>query len=449
MPASIPSSLVEHWAAWDRFPGGRPFPRPEVRAILDSLKRQSLVVVRGCRGVGKTTLMKLAAAGLVAGGMPRGQIQFIDLEDPIWAPRPGADDLDAWLSGQGRKKVVLIKGVERLPGWADWARRKRASQKLQVAVSLTGPTGAPPPAGIGTVDCHPLDLASWMHVFTDKNVDNSSAKQALANYLKAGGLPLARKAEGRRQALLDLFFSSLMKDVILLKPVRDTKMLTAVAVNLLSRTGRPVSASSLKGLMTRSVDQARMFLSYLVDSGLIQLVKRLEESRRSSSQTARLVFATDTGLAHAVMGGDEVSPESGSSSLSYGLCITSVFHKLQRTGLPVWAWRAKDRHGLALGGADNPKLMIDVQTGPGIELNPAPLAAAMKRWACKSGLLLTWKADDSGGSSSAGPATIQTRSLAPWLIAEELTDGMDDKFIEKPTDKRVIPSGGNLPPHLL
>jgi predicted AAA+ superfamily ATPase len=449
MPASIPSSLVEHWSAWDRFPGGRPFPRPEVGAILTSLKRQSLVVVRGCRGVGKTTLMKLAAARLVAGGMPRDQLQFIDLEDPVWAPLPGADDLDVWLSGQARKKVVLIKGVERFPGWADWARRERARQNLQVAVSLTGPTGGPPPAGIGTVDCHPLDLAAWMHVFIDKKVDKSGAKRALANYLKAGGLPVARKAEGRRQALLDLFFNSLMKDVILLNPVRHTKVLTAVAVDLLSRTGQPVSASSLKGRLTRSVDQARMFLSYLVGSGLIHLVKRLEESSRSSSQTARLVFATDTGLAHAVMGGDEAGPDPETSRVSHGLCFTTVFHKLQRTGLPVWAWRAKGRHGLVLGGADKPKLMIDMQTGHERELSLTPLAAAMDHWACESGLLLTTQVDESRVPSPAGPQSIEIRSLAPWLISEELTDGMDDKIDIKSTDKKVDSAGGDLPPHLL
>ncbi len=451
MGQQIPVSVIDRWSEWDRFPGSRPFHRPEVDDVLMGMDRQSLAVIRGCRGAGKSFVLKMVAARLAKRGWKRDSLLFLDLEDPVLAPRLGIRALEDLLGAVGPRKVVLLDGVERLPGWADWARLMRARTSMKVAAAWTGPVGGPQPAGIEAVDCLPLDLASWLKVFTDKPVGISEARQELGAFLKAGGLPMTCQAGDRRHALLELLFSSLMKDVILLQPIRDTNVLTAVSVYILSQTGLPISASRLKGFLTRSVDQARMFLSHLESAGLIHLVRRLEDSGRKASQAARLCFAADTGLAHAlriIEQGKTAGDHDGDSADS-ALCMTAVFHQLQRMRRRIWAWRAKGRQGLAVGSPRNPGLLIDVQAGRDTAYGLDPLAAAMERTGCESGLLLTMDENAATGPALAGPGSIETRHLWSWLLDPVLTDSEVDMPEKKSTDKKVYIDTEGLPSHLL
>jgi predicted AAA+ superfamily ATPase len=80
-------------------------------------------------------------------------------------------------------------------------------------------------------------------------------------YLRMGGLPVITSVADKRQALVDLFNQCLFKDILQRSEVRDVDKLTAIAVYLVASSSRQVSATRLKGLLSRSVDQARGFLS--------------------------------------------------------------------------------------------------------------------------------------------------------------------------------------------
>jgi len=442
---NITTSLSSRWSDWDRFPGARPFQRPEVDQILAGLDRQSLVEIRGCRGVGKSTLLRLVAQRLVQRGLEREGILFIDLEDPVWAPNPHVEDLDRLLAQSGQARAILVDGVERLPGWVDWARRLRSSRRVMVAAARSGPVGGFHAAGVMGLDCNPLPFSSWMQIFTDKKVNSENARALLQAYLRSGGLPVTRKAEGRIHALLELFFSSLMKDVILLRPVRDTNVLTAVSVHAIGRSGKPLSASRLKGHLTRSVDQARMFLEHLEAAGLIYLVQRLEDAGRAS-QAARLCFAADTGLAWALGSRLSTGGRDGSTGIDPGLALTAVFLQFLREHKRCWAWRHSGRHGLAIGEPDGLELLVDVQVGKGKASDMAGLAAIMEQTGCASGLLLTTDPGAGAEPALAGKGVIETRALGPWLMDHELTDKTVDVI---QTDTKVDKYSGGLPPHLL
>ena len=445
MEAGSSRGLVERWSDWDRFPGGRPFGRPEVEQVLAGLDKQALMELRGCRGVGKSTILRLVAEGLARRGWAREAILYLDLEDPVWAPNPSVQRLDDLLTEAGPIRAVLLDGVERLTGWVDWARTLQARQRVVVAAARTGSLGEDPPPGVSSLDCTPLGLADWINIFTDKKVNNESARTFLLPYLRSGGLPVARKAEGRNHALLDLFFAAMMKDVVLLRPVRDTRVLTAVSVYVLSRSGMPLSASRLKGRHTRSVDQARMFLDHLEAAGLISLVQRLEDVGRSS-QAARLCFAADTGLAWALGQRSSSKLQQTVSSTGWGLALTAVFHQFQRAGRPCWAWRHKGRHGLAVGPPEQLDLLVDLQVGQPGALDMGPLAATMALTHCPSGLLLTDADQAIREPTRMGDGLIETRTLWSWLLDPVSTGRSVDKLS---TDKKVDIYSGSLPPHLL
>ena len=127
---------------------------------------------------------------------------------------------------------------------------------------------------------HPFSFRQWLDEFTDVSVDNGEKQQLLTNYLETGGLPVSWSREHRRHDLADLFYRTLFRDIILKHEVRGVDKLTAIAVYLVSMTASPISVSHIKGLLSKSVDQARGFLSHLEQSGLIRLVSRVEDQKR-------------------------------------------------------------------------------------------------------------------------------------------------------------------------
>ncbi len=444
----LSAAAIARWSGWDRYPGARPFARAELERLQAGLDQRGLALVRGPRATGKTTLLRQLAGRAAARGWDRRAILFVDLEDPLWAPRPSVAGLEALLAEGTGLKLLLLDGVERLDHWADWARQVWARRRLAVAAAATGPVAGAAPAGMAAVECLPLDLGAWIKEYTDKKVDIESARQRLDDFLRAGGLPVERSAEGRRRSLIEVFFAGLMQDVLLRQQVRDANMLTAMSVYLLTQTGRPVSASRLKGSLTRSVDQARRFLAHLQAAGLIHLVTRLEDRARPN-QAARLCFAADTGLAWALR--QTPSAKQGDISVDIemptraGLAWTAVLHCALRAGLRPWAWRARNRHGLVIESGRRTDLAIDLQLGRA-EPDPRPLGQAMADCGCAAGLLLTDGAG-LGDRALAGPGSIAVRHLADWLLDPELTSKTVAK--ERSSARPARPQSRRLPRHLL
>ena len=247
-----------------------------------------------------------------------------------------------------------------------------------------------------------------------------------------------------RRGLVDLFNMCLFKDVVQRFEVRDIDKLTAISVYLLASTSRQISASRLKGLLCRSVDQARGFLGHLERSGLVSLVPRIEDGRRSWARAARRCFSADCGLSVAL---------SGRELEMRDLAETAVFHELLRHRLRVLAWKARGRLGLAVAGDSLPRLMIDVSYGDRQKDGARALASAMGVHSCPTGLML---GDDEEGEVVTPNGTVVKRNFSKWLEHPELP-GISPvvrpaRKKSKPKPKKAEPASSRpagLPRHLL
>jgi predicted AAA+ superfamily ATPase len=356
-----------------------------VDRVLSGLKQGKIVQVTGVRGVGKSSVLKEVETRLKG-----TEVAYVDLEDPRLSPRPRKETLELFSKG---KSTVLLDGVGRVEGWLDWAR----SAKARVAAARSG---AATPGSGEEVALLPVDLRTWVEL-TGISVNDRSYRDNLPAFLTSTGLP------GAQDGLLDLFHKSLFFDVLLRREVRGSDRLLAVAVYLLSNTARQVSASKMKGLLSKSVDQARAFLAHLQDAGLVYLVPRIEDAKRDRAGASRLCFSADLGLS-VLLAGHEPDLRD--------LAATAVFHQLLRREIRPLAWRTKDRLGLAVMQNDRPSLLIDVSYSTG-EADARPLRAAMSRWKCPRGLLLT---EIEAGEIKAPAGTITCSPLWSWLLEPEL-----------------------------
>jgi len=360
--------------------------------IIQALEQGKIVLLTGLRGTGKTTILRSLEKKLK-------DCTFQDLEDPRLAPRPRKETLEVF---SGASRYVLLDEVGRVDGWLDWARRQEGG----VAASLSGPR-------INLSEKDVVQFTLYPYRLTDTSVD-------LLGYLKAGGFPAART----RDDLIRLFNLCLFKDVVQRYEVRDIDKLTAIAVYLISSSSRPVSASRLKGLISRSVDQARGFMAHLERSGLVHLVPRIEDGTRDRPQAARRCFSADCGLSVALA---HREPDLRD------LAETAVFHELLRQGLTVQAWRARGRLGLAVVGRDRPRLMIDVAWRDRNPVGIQPLGSAMAMHSCEEGLLL--------GEEDGAQGSIVMQNLRKWLESPDLPG------ISSPG--RKVKGGSSLPAYLL
>ncbi len=359
-----------------------------VNRILSGLEKGEIVQVTGVRGVGKSSVLKEVERKLKG-----TEVAYIDLEDPRLSPRPRRETLKLFSQG---KSTVLLDGVGRVDGWLEWAM----NSKVSVVAARSGPASIGPLAGVTGVPLYPVDLRTWVEL-TGMAVDVDGYRNNLPAFLTSTGLP------GAQDGLLDLFHKTLFFDVFLRREVRGADRLLAVAVYLLSNTARQVSASKMKGLLSRSVDQARAFLSHLQDAGLVYLVSRIEDGQRKRAGASRLCFSADLGLS-VLLAGHQPDLRD--------LATTAVFHQLLRQEIRPLAWRAKDRLGLAVSRNDRPSLLIDVSYSTG-EADARPLRAAMAKWKCNRGLLLT---ESEEGDLQVPCGTITCRPLWSWLLEPRL-----------------------------
>lgn len=396
--------------------------RSRLASILSALEDGKNVLVTGVRGSGKSTCVASVTSDA-----------RIDLDDPRFAPQPSVKTLDVLLRAARRgESPLVLDEIDRVSGWREWLGKVHKTGARFVATH----SGTLDPGNLPGELHHerflPLGFHEVSRELTDKSVNYEKDSRALHGYLRHGGFLDVVGVDDPEPVLLGIFERILYQDVVRRQEFREIGKLTAVAVNLLKNTAGDVSASGLKGLVSRSVDQARASLQALHRSGLVFLVPRIEDVARPRVASARRCYACDPGLACA-LAGRSLEPDR--------LAETAVFLDLLRRGESVVAWRFRGRSGPAVLAGGKPGLLVDVGWGGG-EADHRALAAAMSHYRCGRGLLLDPSPRSSERKVRAG--YIQMRHLPAWLLGRDAPENAPGR--QQATPEEDEPS---LPVHLL
>ena len=382
-------------------------------------------MLRGLRGTGKTTALRLAARWLIELGDSPESIVYMDLEDSALFPRPTLETLDsliraAGIEEGGKKKYLFLDEVGRIDGWVDWAKTIATRHRVSIAASESGSPGFQGvPWDVTRIPFFTLSFGDVASLSTDKKVDIDNPIDSLEKYLRTGGLPMVYDSDREQESLRDLFLSVIFRDIILRTEIRDPDILTAMAVNLVSNPGGAVSATSLKGKVTRSIDQARSFLSALEASGLLCLAERYEDKGRPA-QASRRIFPADTGLSVAV-GQKKIE--------STDLAEVSVYQAIVRLGFVVRTWRVKNTFGLLVDGpSGGSPVAIHVNFGNERTEDTKYLETAMKIIGTRHGLYLG--DNEVHEEKSVLQGTIKVMPLWSWLLMPELSGISTDKKVD-------------------
>jgi hypothetical protein len=304
------------------FEAGPPPTRP--RALELPLKSNKVILVRGIRRSGKTSLFYHTMRRLEAEGVARQRILYLNLEDDRLYPIH-ASELELVLQAQAElfpeyqtgPRYLFLDEIQAVEGWERFVRRVHDTERVGLFITGSAPHLlsrhlAPVLRGRSiSYELLPLDFSEAL-AFREIRVEPYSAAnqavvaKALIDYLRWGGFPEILLAEEplRRKIITEYADLLYYRDLVDQFSVRNESAMRLLLKHCLSQPATLVSAHKLfhdfqsQGL-TISKNTIYDYLRFLQEAGLIFAVPKHAQSLRQQEQNPKKIFLVDLGLMQA------------------------------------------------------------------------------------------------------------------------------------------------------
>ncbi len=245
--------------------------------ITPFLERKEIIILKGIRRSGKSTIMKQLMAWLIKEkNATLDGLLYINLEDYRLIDSLNFELLEQLLQsnkGNGRF-YVFIDEVQLIPKWEKWVRTHYDQNKgikfiisgscaslldKEYATALTGRNV--------TFQIKPLSFEEFI-LFKD----HKKPKAFLDEYLNYGGFPevaLEENDEIKKKLLQQYMDDILNKDIINRHNIRDARQVYLLAKYLTSNVGQKTSFNKIAKAFGLSVDTVMRFVQFMVDAYLI------------------------------------------------------------------------------------------------------------------------------------------------------------------------------------
>jgi len=401
-----------------------------VSNIQETSKTNEIVIVKGIRRCGKSTLLLQFCSELIKSGVKKEDILIINFEDPRFR------NLDISLLNEiyevyltelnpSEKHYVILDEVQIIDKWEKFARFLNENKKVHVFV--TGSSSKLLSSEYSTVlsgrhldiKLSPLsfkEFLSFLGIELKNEIDIVSKrheiKRAFADYIKWGGFPkvvLENSEKGKRE-LLEMYFKDIIiKDIIARYKIKETGKLEELAKYYLSNISTLHSSNKIKNILNASLNMVQRFSDYLSYAYLLAFVPKFSWKVKEQLLNPKKVYSSDTGLRNSV---------SFLFKEDYGrLAENIVFNKLSSQENEIFYWKGKHESDFVVKKRHKIKEVIQVcwnisniQTKER-EING--LIEACKELKLKKGLIIT---EDLEKEETIEGLKIEYLPLWRWLL---------------------------------
>ncbi|MHB8893739.1 MAG: ATP-binding protein [Candidatus Geothermincolia bacterium] len=299
----------------------RALPACKARKLSLPTDTGKVIGLAGVRRSGKTFLFFDAIQRLVAQGVDRRRILYLNFEDDRLHPLR-AEELDLVLRSwhevfpetAGLRRYLFLDEVQNVPGWERWVRRLRDTEDVEIFVTgsssqlLTRDLATALRGRSVTLEVFPLSFGEYLAFrgieVRAHDADNESLlRHELEAYLLCGGFPEIVLADAALRPLVLEEYSSLMlyRDVVERYGVRNEKLMRELLRHCFRNTGSLLNVSKLHRDFTSlgyTVSRNTLFdyLGYLEDAFLVFLLPKRETSIRKQAHNPKKLHVIDTGL---------------------------------------------------------------------------------------------------------------------------------------------------------
>jgi predicted AAA+ superfamily ATPase len=321
LPKTQLFEILLDWNYWNReFP--KTTPRKSYENQIERLSQtDEVVVIKGVRRCGKSTLLINEMKRLVASGVAKEQLLFVNFEDVRLIGHLGIELLtlikDTYMeffNPQG-KPYIFLDEVQNIEHWEKWVNTEYELKKSHIYV--TGSNSSMLSSEIGTalsgryvsVDVYPLSFKEFL-LFKDIEVKNRmelvSQKHLLNREFRAfineGGFPKSIEYSHDKiiqKELIEGYFNSiLLKDIVARFKLKNFKTLEDLSAFLLSNTATYHTINKLKNSFSISYDMARDYMEYLEKAYMILAINKFDYSLKKQQANARKYYSIDLGLSN-------------------------------------------------------------------------------------------------------------------------------------------------------
>ncbi len=298
-------------------------PRLTPRAIQLPLNLQKIVSLIGIRRSGKTYLLYEVIQRLMAQGVDRRQVLYLNFEDDRLSPiLPNELDLilraheELYPELSDRKKYLMLDEVQNVPGWEAYVRRLHDTEDVHLFVTgssshmLTRELATALRGRSISYEVFPLSFPEYLAFRGIEHESYSRASEsrmvaALDDYLRTGGLPEVVLAEEslRRRILKEYVDLVFYKDLVERYAVGNPQLLRLLLRHCLGHPASLFNAHKLyqdfksQGLGV-SKDTLYNYVRYLEESFVVFLLPVAERSLRKQSVNPKKMHAIDWSLAY-------------------------------------------------------------------------------------------------------------------------------------------------------
>lgn len=296
--------------------------REMLSSCLNQLDSKEIIVFKGVRRCGKSTLMAQVIRELIARKVPATAILRINLEEPLFSAEYSVELLEQ-IYRTYRERVqpegkcwLFLDEVQNVPGWESWVRGRSETEDVKFFVTgsssrmLSREIGAKLTGRNVSFEVFPLSFQEFLRfnnldIGTDLiyTARKAAVRKAFSDYLQYGGFPevVLKKTNEDKELLLKSYFEDILyRDVASRYEIRDVANLRNLAVYLLTNVARLTSISKLKNNFTISQDKTENYVSAIMESYLLFQLQAFSYSLKKTMRAGFKPYAIDTGLRNRV-----------------------------------------------------------------------------------------------------------------------------------------------------
>lgn len=301
--------ILKKWNPWEKEIESGIRREEYTNNIVSFIERKEIIVLKGIRRAGKSTIVKQLIQELLNKGTDKKQILYINLEDYGFA-----DDLNIGLFDiifdeykkytQNKKKTYFfIDEIQKITSWEKWIRTKYDIGE-NIKFIVTGSSASLLSREFSTL-LTGRNISFTIIPLSFKEYCFFTKKEDLDEYFLYGGFPevVLEKSNEKKNYLLQQYFEDIIhKDIIDRYNIRNTKQIINLARYLISSSGSKVSVNKLSKVFGIAKDTLAMYITYLIDAYLLSEVNYFSYSAKIKHEVSKLpkLYSLDNGLINVV-----------------------------------------------------------------------------------------------------------------------------------------------------
>ncbi|MCK9161636.1 MAG: ATP-binding protein [Arcobacter butzleri] len=311
--------VLNEWNYWNK-----DLPKTFSRDFYDDkissfIKNDEILVLKGIRRCGKSTLLLNQIKKLIKQGVSKNDILFINLEDPRFINHLNVEFLqkikDTYLEylNPQAKPYIFLDEIQNVPFWEKWVNKEYELKLSNIVITgsnssmLSGEIATSLSGRYISVEVFPLSFKEFLHFkeikiaskldFVDKKID---INRAFEEYLDFGAFPKVLDYEKNyKKELLNTYKESiLLNDIVARYKLKSFDTLEELAAFLLSNSGIIQSITKIKNSFNISFDMARDYLEYLKNAYMVFEIRKFDYSLRKQNLNDKKYYSADLGLSN-------------------------------------------------------------------------------------------------------------------------------------------------------